>query len=146
VLAPERVTSSPGFAENQEIQILKGKSNDADKILGSIGLHKYYGSKQALTDGIVDQLGRELQKRQVEVNGTAGKSLVIAVTRTSFEQGMRKIAATLDFTVKFGNGKVKTYYVRNSSPGTVPRTFNGALALAVLEIINDPEVIAYIKE
>jgi len=48
--------------------------------------------------------------------------------------------------VKFGNGKTKSYTVRNSSPDTVYRTYNGAVALAVIEIINDPEVLTYINE
>jgi len=59
---------------------------------------------------------------------------------------MWRIAASLDFSVKFGDGKTKLYTVRNSSPSTVDQTYNGAVALAVLEIINDPEVLTYINE
>ena len=111
-----------------------------------IGPHQYYGSEQTLTDGIVDQLAKEMQKRQFNSTDTAKKSLDIAVNSSAFKQEMWEVAATIEYTVKFGNGKTKWYTVRNSSPTTVDRTYNGAVALAVLEIINDPEVLTYIKK
>ena len=145
-IAPERIASQSGFTVGQEISIIKGKSNDSIIFLGNVGAHQYYGSEQSLTDGIVDQLAMELRKQQLEIKDAADKSLEITVNRSKFERGMWRIAATLDFTVKFGNEKIKSYTVRNSSPSTVDQTYNGAVALAVLEIINDPEVLTYINE
>ena len=145
-IAPERISSQSGFTVGQEISIIKGKSNDSKIILGNVGAHQYYGSEQSLTDGIVDQLAKELQNQRLEIKNPADKSLEITVNRSKFERGMWRIAASLDFSVKFGDGKTKLYTVRNSSPSTVDQTYNGAVALAVLEIINDPEVLTYINE
>jgi len=145
-ITPERLNLHDSFDESKEIRIIKGDSDDSQIFLGNVGAHHYFGSLQSLTDGIADQLEMELAQRQLEINNTAEKSLEITVMWTKFERGMWKIAATLDFQVKFGNGKIKSYSVRNSSPATVDRTYNGAVALSVIEIINDWEVLAYINE
>jgi len=131
---------------NQEVRIIKGDSSKTKKMLGNIGMHKYYGNEQMLTDGIVTQLAKELRKRGANVTSPAAKSMEVTVNSTRFEMGMWRIAATLNYTVKFGNGKIKSYKTRNSSPSSVPRTYNGAVCRAVLEIVNDPEVQAYIND
>ncbi len=130
---------------NQEVRIIKGKSSKAELVLGSVGLHQYYGNEQMLTDGIVTQLTKEMQKRQVNVTSTGKKTLEITVNSTTFKEGMWRGSVLLNYTVKLGNGKTKSCSTRNSSPATVPRILNGAVCLAVLEIINDPEVQAYIN-
>lgn len=145
LITPERISPEASFIEGQEIRIIKGKSNNSKIFLGSVGPHEYYGSEQSLTDGIVDQLSREMRKKGLAIKSTGEKSLEITVNRSEFERGMWKIASTIEYTVKFGNGKAKSYTTRNSSPMTVDQTYNGAVALAVIEIINDPEVLNYIK-
>ncbi len=144
-IAAGRVTAAADMGAGHEVRILKGQSNASTKMLGSIGPHNYYGTEENPTDGMAYQLSKELQKLKFVVAESAGKTLELAVIRSGNAQGMWKTAALLDFTVKFGDGKVKTYSVRNSSPGTVPRAFDGAVALAVIEVLNDPEVLAYLK-
>ena len=146
LITSERISPEASFTQGQEIRIIKGKSNTSKIFLGNVGVHEYYGSEQSLTDGIVDQLAKEMRKKRLEIKSTAEKSLKITVNRSEFEKGLWKIAATIEYTVKFGNGKVKSYTTRNSSPTTVDRTYNGVVALAVIEIINDPEVLKYIKK
>jgi hypothetical protein len=145
-IASERISSQINFTEGQEISITKGKSNDSKIFLGSVGANQYYGSEQSLTDGIVKQFTKELQNRRLKIKDTAEKSLDITVTRSNFENGSWKIAATIEFTVKFGNGKIKSYTVRNSSPATVDRTYDGLVAMAVIELFNDTEVQTYINK
>lgn len=145
-IGPERLNWYVSFDDSDEIRIIRGQSDDSQIFLGNVGAHQYFGSLQSLTDGIADQLAMELRKRQLDINSTAQKSLEVTVISQKFERGMWRIAATLDFLVKFANGTIKSYTVRNSSPGTVDQTYNGAVALAVIEIINDQEVQAYINE
>jgi len=144
-IKPERISSQTSFTEGQGIRIIKGKSNDATICLGIVGVHAFYGNEQSLTDSIVDQLAKEMRKKGLEIKNTAEKSLEITVNHSIFEPGTWKRAAIIDYTVKFGNGKAKFYTVRNSSPGPVYRIYNGAVALAVIEIINDQEVLNYIR-
>ena len=143
-LTSNRISSQVSLLKGQELRIIKGKSDDSDISLYKIGPHQYYVNEQSLTNGIVDHLAKEMQKQGLEISNTAEKSLEIAVNHSDFKQGMWKIAATLKFTVKFGNGKTKSYTVRNSSPGSIDLVYNGAVALSVLEMINDPVVLAYV--
>ena len=144
-IKPERISSQNVFTEGKKLKIIKGKASDSNILIGNVGVHHYYGSEQLITNGIVDQLIMELQNRRLQIKNEAIKSLEITVDRSHFERGAWKIAATIEFTVKFGNGTSKSYSVRNSSPSTVDRTYNGAIALAVIEIINDPEIANYIN-
>jgi hypothetical protein len=144
-ITPDRISLQINFTEGQQIRLIKGKSPDSKIFLGHVGAHHYYGTLQSLTDGIVDQLAKEMENRGLTVNNAADKSLEITVNRSQFERGMWKIAATIELTVKFGNGNTKYYTVRNSSPATVDRTYDGVVAIAVIELIKDPEVLTYIN-
>jgi len=48
-------------------------------------------------------------------------------------------------TVELGSGVKKELKVRNSSPATVETAYNGAVALAVIEIMNNQEIMSYLK-
>jgi hypothetical protein len=145
-IAPERVSTQIVFTEGQELWIAAGKSGKARIILGAIGANEYFGSRQLLADAIVVQLTGEMRNKGLRIVDTAGKSLEIRVDRTDYEMGLVKFAATIEFTVKFGNGTTKSYVVRNSTPGPVERAYNGAVALAVIRIMNDAEVFNYINK
>lgn len=145
-ISEERISADVSFSEGKELNIIKGATNDSTIFLGNVSKHHYFGSQQSLTDGLVDQLASELKSRGLIVTNSATKSVEVAVQKTSFERGMWKIAVTLDFTVKLGNGKSKAYEIRNSSPHTVDHTYNGAVALAVIKLINDPAFLKYINE
>jgi hypothetical protein len=145
-ITSDRISSQSNFAQDHEISIIKGKSDQSKVFLGNVGAHKYYGNLQLLTDGIVDQLSKEMRNRHVQIKNEAKKSLEITVNRVNFEQGMWKIATTMELTAKFGNGKTKSYTVRNSSPATVDRTYDGVVAIAVIELINDTELLTYVNE
>ena len=142
----DRVSSQIVFAEGRELWVAAGKSGTARIVLASIGANEYFGSRQQLADAIVTQLTREMRNKGIRIVDTAGKSLEIKVDRTGYEMGLVKFAATIEFTVKFGNGSTKTYVVRNSTPGPVERAYNGAVALAVIRIMNDAEVFSYINK
>jgi len=145
-IAAAKISPDVHFSEEQAISIVSGDSDKKIIFLGNVGAHQYFGSEQSLADGIVEQLSKELAARGLKVAEGEKKSLEIKVNGSHFEQGMWKIAATLDCSIKFGNGKENSFSVRNSSPATVDRTYNGAVAMAVIKIINDPEVLAYIAE
>ena len=145
-ITPERISSDVSFTEGQEINIVKGVSNDSTFFLGNVSKHHYYGSEPSLTDGLADQLAAEFQSRGLKIKDPTEKSIEVTVISSQFERGMWKIAVTLEFIVKLGNGKSKSYEVRNSSPHTVDHTYNGAVALAVIKLINDPSLLKYINE
>jgi hypothetical protein len=105
---------------------------------------------QNLTDGIVDQLAKEMQKKRVVIKDTADKSLEITVNRAFYESGFWSPmdSATIEFTAKFGDGRSKSYSVQNATPYVVltDRTLNGVIAKAVIELMNDIEIERYVNQ
>jgi len=141
----ERLPAPGTLDEGKTIRVTKGVSATSEVYLGGVGRHQYYATLQTLTNAVADHLSTQLESLNVQVGDEAQKSIEIMVTRHSFETGMWKIAATLDFEIKLGDGTSKTYEVRNSTPGTVDGLYNGAAALAVVEILKDADVLAYIN-
>lgn len=142
---PARIASRESFTEGREIKIIKGKSEDAKILLLTYAGNQYYASRQSFADGIADQLAKELRNRRIKTGNTAQKSLEITVSDIAVDYGAVRLATAIEFKVAFGNGRTKSYLVTNASPASFDRTCNGAVALAVIEIINDPEVLAYIN-
>ena len=145
-IAEDRVNTSIAGENCPPLKLIKGTSATTEKKMGNVGLNEYYGNNQQLTNGLADQLKWELTKRGVKITDTAAKSIELNVVHTAFESGMWKIAANLDFTVTMGGTKTKNMSVRNSSPATVDLAYNGVVALAVIEMLNDPEIAAYINK
>lgn len=145
-IAAAKWTAEDNFVKGQEVTLIEGKAETTEKLLGSVGAHKYYGNSQSLTHGIVEHLALELRKKQAVIQDSAEKTLKITVDSFTFERGMWMIAATINYTVSFGNGNSKLFTVRNSSPTTVDRTYNGVIANAVIQIIKDPEVRQYLMD
>lgn len=143
-IAPERIESR--LPSGQHVKLIKGQTDEKTVVIARMGVHKFIASEADLRDGIIAQLGGELKKQAVVVDNASGKSLEIAVTSHDFEQGAWRIAATIGFTVKLGDAKTKSFEVRNSSPTTVYQTYDGAVALAVIKILNDPDVQQYLKQ
>lgn len=145
-ITPDRLSSRSSITEGKIIAITKGKSDSAEILVFKNGPDQYYSSCQSFADSIADQLAKEMRKKGVEINNQADKSLEITVNRSISGKEFWNYTASLEFTLKFGNGKSKSYSVKNSSPQINAKGYNGAVALAVIEIINDLEVVTYINE
>lgn len=145
-IAPAKWTPQDVFTEGQDVKLIEGNADKSNIVLGNVGLHHYYGNSQILTHGIVEHLAMELKGKNIEVKDTAKKSMEITVNSPSFEPGTWKMAGALNYTVKFGDGSQKTFTVKNSTPATVDRLYDGLIANAVIQIIKDPDVKQYLKK
>ena len=131
--------------EGKVIDIIKGKSDDEKVLLGSVMNHRYFATEQLLTDAIADQLSIELRKRDVEIKPAGEKFIEIAVTSVQFERGFMTICTTLDIKVKLGKDKNKLLKVYSCTPSTVDRLYDGVVQVAVMDILKDLDVLAYIN-
>ena len=145
-LTADRLPTQDNFTQGRVVKIIKGESDKTRKHMGVVGRHQYYASLQMLTDGLADHLVTELQNKQIKIDDAATKSLKITVTQNSFVRGTWSISATLNFKVDFGNGKLKSFNVKNKSPGTVDRLYDGVVARSVIAIMEDTEVVAYLNK
>jgi hypothetical protein len=141
-----RITTSDWFVKENSVSIINTQTDDTPVVLASMGGQILDGSLKQLTDSIVAQLTRELKKRKITVSRDASKSLEIKVVGTGFEQGMWKVRANLNVHLQAGNNYAKDFLASNSTPTTLNQAFDGAIALAVIDILNNPDILAYLQE
>jgi hypothetical protein len=142
VMPPEVI-----LKEGKVIDIIKGKSDDEKIMIGSVPPHQYFATEQLLTDAIADQLSIELRKRDVEIKPACEKIIEIAVDSFQFERNLfiGRICTTLDIKVKLGKDKNKLLKVYSCTPSTVNRLYDGVVQVAVMDILKDLDVLAYIN-
>ncbi|MCZ6855669.1 MAG: hypothetical protein O7G86_17290 [Gammaproteobacteria bacterium] len=129
-----------------EAVVIRNAQPDEERfLLGRIGRHEYWGNLNQLTQTMVLTGETELLQRGIRVTDDAGKSLAFSVDTASLVRGMWVVRGVWDVTVTTGSGLTKSFHVENSTPNTVPRAHNGAAALAVIEVLQDPEIIAYLQ-
>ena len=145
-IAPDRVSAPSTLGGGTTVSIVNAQPNAEPKMLGHLGAHQYYGSLSQLTDAVVTQLSQELRSRNVTVNENAPKKLQVAVLNTKYTLGSWMLRVEMDLHVEAGDGYARTISVSNRTPGTVDGGLNGAVALGVIEILNDPKVIAYLRD
>lgn len=145
-IAPDRVSAPSTLGRGSAVSIVNAQPNAESKMLGYLGPHQYYGSLNQLTDAVVTQLSQELRSRDVTVSENAPKTLKVAVLNTKYTLGSWMLRVDMDLHVEAGDGYTRTINVSNRSPGTVDGGLNGAVALGVIEILNDPKVIAYLRD
>lgn len=142
---PERVENVADYQAESSVEITNGNPQTAQILLAGIGAHKYYGSLGQLTEAVVVQFSQELEKRGMKTQAGAPKSISLEITSNTYERGMWVIRADLNMNIKLGNGTSKSMFVSNTTGGTVPRMYNGAVSVAVTQLLNDPEISDYLR-
>ncbi|MDH3621125.1 MAG: hypothetical protein OEV34_16060 [Gammaproteobacteria bacterium] len=131
--------------ELESVAIINAQDDQTRFFLGEIGRHKYWGNLNQLTQTMVQTCETELLQRGIRAQDGADKSLSFSVDAATLDRGMWVVRGVWDVTVTTGSGLTKQYHVENPTPNTVPRAHNGAAALAIIDILQDPEIIAYLK-
>lgn len=98
-----------------------------------------------MTDALVKQLKVEMFKRGGEISENGYKSFKVTVTHAEATSSLLSFKSTMKVTVVLGNGITQKYEVHNTSTGSVPRTLNGAIARAVINILKNETVLEYLK-
>lgn len=142
----ERISAPNRLNAKAAVSIINAQPNDAKRILGSITVHRYHGSLQQLTDGIVTQFAQQLERRGVKIGKQAAKKIEIKVVDANLVRGAWRIRADMNVSVKTADGYSRIIKIENGTPATVDRAYNGALALAVIEILNDSKIIEYLNK
>ena len=141
---PVLIASDVSALSGQTISITT-EGNDGERVMiGELSLNQYFGSSQQLATANSLQLSDELKRLDVNVFGDGSKTLNIQESNPAPDPGMWVVRAHLRITIEAGNGYVLEKPMSNSTPGTVPRAYNGAVSLVVVEILNDPQIVAYL--
>lgn len=141
---PALITTDQGLLEGNGVSVSYAGDLGEKIQIGELNRNKYHGSSAQLAQAVSVQLSDELKRLNVNVADGNQKSLVVSVSFPSTELGAFVVRATMRLRVEAGNGYVLEKAMSTGSPGTVPRAFNGLVSLAVVDILNDPQIAAYI--
>ena len=141
---PTSFTALNGVNVRGPVALLNGQQEDAEMLLGEKGVNEYYGSLKDLTETVVITAGRELAKRQISTASDAATSLSIRVTSAASTSSLLDVEAKLELEVVAGSGVTRRIKVTNKTPGSVLRAYNGAVSLAVIEILSDAAILGYL--
>jgi len=141
---PALITTEENILAGNAISISFAGDTGEKIQIGELNRNKYFGSSAQLAQAVSVQLSDELKRLKVNVADSNRKSLVVSVSYPSTELGAFVVRATMRLRVEAGNGFVLEKAMSTGSPGTVPRAFNGLISLAVVAILNDPQIVAYI--
>lgn len=133
------------LAVQRPVAILNAQDDDDDVLLGAKGVNEWYGSLKDLTETIVLNANSELTKRSVGTDPASPTALNVRVVAASSDSTVLDVTATLEVEIVAGSGLTKHIKVTNKSPGSVPRAYNGAASLAVIEIFSDRDLFAYLS-
>jgi hypothetical protein len=139
----------PGLASwipQASIAVVNDQPDAEPRTLGVHGRFELLGSARELTQAIVDQLSGELQRRSAIVHFGASRYLALAVLRNRVIVGARTRRAILEVRLVTGGGYENTYVVDHRTPYDMAYAYNEAISLAVIQVLEDPQVIAYLGE
>ena len=135
----------PDFTSNHAVAVINAQTSGKVELIGSQGFHKWMGDLQLWTDTAIGVLENELQMRKITVTGDATKELKLSVRHASVHFGFASIRCVLDLEVETGEGYRKEFEGNNSSPWTLYRACDGAVTRAVEAMLNDEDILKYIK-
>jgi len=142
-IAPDRIRSANRLNSGR-IDVINAQNDKEPRIIASIGVHKWYGTLHQLSEAIVTQLTDELEAHKVQVARDSQKSIKIRVEKFEFIQAFWGVRANMNTNVAAGDDYKREINVTNFTPVSVDNAYNGAVALTVIEILNDPQIIEYI--
>jgi hypothetical protein len=141
---PALITADESFLSGNTVSVSYSGDMGESMMIGSLQRHQYNGSSAQLAEAVSIQLSDELKRLKVNVVDSSDKSLVVSVSQPATVQGAFVVRASMRIRVETGNGYVLEKAMSTGSPGTVPLAFNGLISLAVVAILNDPQIVAYI--
>jgi uncharacterized lipoprotein YajG len=125
---------------------LENSAEEGKVLLGGpdVAGFTYWGDLQQITDTVVFALSSELRSRGFRVEENAPVRLDIKLDRVQIVQEART-QCELSLQLHAGDCDEHRYCVQNSGFG-YPKACDGAIAKAVVIILNDPKVIEYLTE
>ncbi len=141
---PSSFSALNGVSVRGPVALINAQPEDSEVLLGAKGVNEYFGTLKDLTETVVINTSRELAKRQISTAANAPTLLNIRVTSAASESSLLDVEARLEIEVVAGSGMMRRIKVTNKTPGSVLRAYNGAVSLAVIEILSDREILGYL--
>lgn len=135
------------FSSNNSVSLINGQTSTNDVQFASKGIAKFTGNLQEWTDTAIQITKRELSKRNMNVtNEDVSKKLKLSIETVNGTFGSWVIRTELRLNVETGDGYKNFYIGDNRSPANIFRASDGSVMRAVAAMLNDPNIILYLKE
>ncbi|MGA1840654.1 MAG: hypothetical protein ACMUIU_08515 [bacterium] len=136
----------PELNVSQPIRLINVQPDNKETLLGKYMGHKWMGNLTEWTDVAVSLLRTELQKRDINVTEDASKELKLNITKAELIWGAWAIRCILNLRVETGDGYTVDLEGNNASPATLYRAIDGAVTKAVTAMLNDDNILNYLKK
>jgi hypothetical protein len=142
---PLRAGLIPKLTVNGDVQVSNAQPSTAEAIVYSYGGTKLASNYKDITQVMVDQTKKEIAKNgQVSPSGkTKAIDLKVTYLQSTYIAFFWK--SEIKFTATLGTSGTVEKTVTHGS-GNVHQDLNGCVAEAVMKLLNDPKVIAYLAE
>lgn len=135
----------PELSVSQPVSLINVQTDNKDILIGKNMGHKWMGNLTKWTDVAVGLLQTELQKRDINVTEDAPKVLKLSITQAEIIPGAWAIRCILNLKVETGDGYTVDLEGNNASPATLYRAVDGAVTRAVTALLNDDNILSYLK-
>lgn len=99
-----------------------------------------------ITASLAAQLTKELAKRGVPISDRATRELHVGVQRFSGVANPAMPEGEMLVRLSLSDGMTKHFSVRNDSPTSLERAFDGTIARGVTQIASDPDVHHFLAQ
>ena len=135
------------FSSNNSISLINEQISTDDVEFASQGIAKFTGNLQEWTGTAIRITERELSKRNMNVtNEDVSKKLKLSIESVKGTFGAWVIRTEIRLNVETGDGYKNSYIGDNRSPANLYRASDGAVMRAVATMLNDPNIISYLKQ
>lgn len=135
------------FSSNNSVSLINEQTSNNDVQFAAKGIAKFTGNLQEWTNTAIQITKRELSKRNMNVtNEDVSKKLKLSIETVNGTFGAWVIRTELRLNVETGDGYKNFYIGDNRSPASLDRASDGAVMRAVAAMLNDPNIISYLKE
>jgi hypothetical protein len=132
------------FSTQATVGLINGQP-DTQKVLFATNTgSKFFADLNAWTDTAIMNTARELTRRGARRSGGAEKTLTLSVESARVTTGAWGFRGYVDLRVTTGGGYEATYQGEAGSSVTLYRAADGALARAVVQMLNDSRIVAYL--
>jgi len=134
------------FNVSGSVDVENGSIADESMVIFD-GVVTWSTSRKEINSALTAQLQEEVNRHGV-VRGTKSKPLQVTVNNYHAEQPGFVFKVSNDFTVSGDGGFKKDFKITDTTNGNIGgdiiRSFNSAIAVSVIHVLKDPDVLAYL--
>ena len=142
---PLRPGLIPALATNGTVNVNNAQDSTSDEIVYSYVGTKLASNYRTITQLMVDQTKAEIKKNTQRTSSGKPKTLDMKVTYLKSRYITFFWKSELKYTVVLG-GSVTIEKTVNHASGILIQDLNGCIAESVINLLNDPQIIAYLAE